>query len=302
MIDVILELVDIPVPTAFAGAKQNTRNMPPLVRQMTSEEDFSADEEALKIAGLTVDLAGDVTVGVAPSADLVCLANQAVVVTAGVASSADPAVVPLASYDGDVTAGVTSMEECVECEMVLSDCVCDYDDYHYDSHYDDCPGYYDYDAPDDYDGSYRDYDDYDGCGDNGDYDGDVTADVSSLKKYKGHDIIRSDVILPQTDSDESSAVLEISVLGAVGTGAVWSQTGGGGGAEGTKKDFIVDTGCQETILETSVGEQMCVANPRLVSADSSPLVAPHALWGHNTLELTDAFQRRPGCPTTETPL
>ena len=32
---------------------------------------------------------------------------------------------------------------------------------------------------------------------------------------------------------------------------------------------------------------MCVANPRLVSADSSPLVAPHALWGHNTLELTD---------------
>ena len=160
---------------------------------------------------------------------LASLANQAVVVTAGVASSADPAVVPLASYDGDVTAGVTSMEECVECEMVLSDCVCDYDDYHYDSHYDDCPGYYDYDAPDDYhdyDGSYRDYD---GCGDNGDYDGDVTADVSSLKKYKGHDIIHSDVILPQTDSDESSAVLEISVVGAVGTGAPWSQTGGGGG-------------------------------------------------------------------------
>ena len=83
---------------------------------MTSEDDLSPDEEVTadpkfrdtfvggptstspKIAGLTVDLAGDVTVGVAPSADL------AEVVTVGVA--------PLADYDGDVTAGVTSMEEC----------------------------------------------------------------------------------------------------------------------------------------------------------------------------------------------
>ena len=103
----------------------------------------------------------------------------------------------------------------------------DYDDYHYDSHYDDCPGYYDYDDPDDYQdyhGSHRDYDDNDGCGDYGDYDGDVTADVSSLEEYPRHDVIRSDVILPQTDSD----VLEISVVGAVGMGAHWSQTGGWG--------------------------------------------------------------------------
>ena len=45
MIDVIQEPVDIPVPTGFAGAKISTRNTSPLVRQMTSEEDLSADEE-----------------------------------------------------------------------------------------------------------------------------------------------------------------------------------------------------------------------------------------------------------------
>ena len=62
--------------------------------------------------------------------------------------------------------------------------------------------------------------------------------MSSLEEYPGHDVIQSDVILPQTDSDESSAALE---------------TSGGGGAEGTEKDCIVDTGCQETILGVSVG-------------------------------------------------
>ena len=89
IIDVIPEPVYIPVPTGFAGDRTSTNNTPPLVWQMTSEDDLSTDEEvmadpkffrdtfvggptstALKIAGLTVDLAGDVTVGVAPSADL----------------------------------------------------------------------------------------------------------------------------------------------------------------------------------------------------------------------------------------
>ena len=42
--------------------------------------------------------------------------------------------------------------------------------------------------------------------------------------------------------------------------------GGGGGAEGTVKDCVVDTGCQETIIGMSVGERMCVADPHLVSA------------------------------------
>ena len=62
----------------------------------------------LEIAGLTVDLAGDVKVGVASSADLAgeaaagvaSLADPAEVVTAGVASSADLA--------GVVTVGVAS--------------------------------------------------------------------------------------------------------------------------------------------------------------------------------------------------
>ena len=80
MIDVIPE--DIPVPTGLAGATNSTNDIAPLVRQMTSEDDVSADEDVvsdskfcdtmvggptstpLKIAGLTVDFAGDVTVGV----------------------------------------------------------------------------------------------------------------------------------------------------------------------------------------------------------------------------------------------
>ena len=61
---------------------------------------------------------------------------------------------------------------------------------------------------------------------------------------------------------------------------------GGGGADAAEKDVIVDTECQETILGTSVVERMCVTKPRLVSADSSPLVAPHALWGSDALDLT----------------
>ena len=32
--------------------------------------------------------------------------------------------------------------------------------------------------------------------------------------------------------------------------------------------------------------QMCVADPRLVSASSFPLVAPHALWGCDALKLS----------------
>ena len=151
---------------------------------MTSEDDLYADEEVvaeskfcdtvvggptstpLKIAGLTVYLAGDVTVGVASSSDLsgdatvgvassadlagdvsvgvVSSADLAGVVTAGVTSSTDPdevttGVEPSITLDGEVTAGVAYMEEYAE-----SDCVCDYDDYFYDGQYDDRPDYYDY--------------------------------------------------------------------------------------------------------------------------------------------------------------
>ena len=44
--------------------------------------------------------------------------------------------------------------------------------------------------------------------------------------------------------------------------------GGAEGAEGTVRDFIVDTGCQDPIIGTSVGERLCVVDPHLVSAGS----------------------------------
>ena len=87
----------------------SANNMPPLVRQMTSEDDLSADNEvvadskcrdnvvggptstSLKIVGLNVDIAGEVTVVLSSPAD------RAGDVTVGVASSADLA--------GDVVLG-----------------------------------------------------------------------------------------------------------------------------------------------------------------------------------------------------
>ena len=75
-------------------------------------------------------------------------------------------------------------------------------------------------------------------------------------------------------------------MGTVGTGATWFLTGW---AEGTEVEFMIDTGCQVTILVTSVFERMCVADPRfrrrlrpcgrrLVSADSSPLMVRGELY------------------------
>ena len=67
-----------------------------------------------------------------------------------------------------------------------------------------------------------------------------------------------------------------------------------GWADGVEVDFMIDTGCQVTILATSVFERMCASDPRvrsqlrpcghrLVSADSSPLT----VWGD--LEMTVVF-------------
>ena len=72
--------------------------------------------------------------------------------------------------------------------------------------------------------------------------------------------------------------VEAIVVGAVGS-APWFLTGWTNNIE---VEFMIDTGCQETILATSVVERMCAADPqvrsrmrpcarRLVSADSSPL-------------------------------
>ena len=72
---------------------------------------------------------------------------------------------------------------------------------------------------------------------------------------------------------------EAIVVVAVGSAAAWFLTGW---VEGVRVDFMIDTGCQVTILATSVFERMRVYDPRvrsrlrpcgrcLVSADSAPL-------------------------------
>ena len=64
---------------------------------------------------------------------------------------------------------------------------------------------------------------------------------------------------------------EAIVVGAVGSAAPWFLTGWAGEVE---IKFMIDTGCQVTILATSVFERMCTSDlcgRRLVSADSSPL-------------------------------
>ena len=73
--------------------------------------------------------------------------------------------------------------------------------------------------------------------------------------------------------------VEAIVVGAVGSAAPWFLTGWTNNIE---VEFMIDTGCQVTILATSVVERMCAADPqvrsrmrpcarRLVLADSSPL-------------------------------
>ena len=84
---------------------------------------------------------------------------------------------------------------------------------------------------------------------------------------------------------------EAIVVGAVGSAAPWFLTGWAGEVE---VEFMIDTGCQVTILAASVFEHMCTSDPqmrarlrpcgrRLVSADSSPL----AVKGE--IELTIVF-------------
>ena len=60
--------------------------------------------------------------------------------------------------------------------------------------------------------------------------------------------------------------LEAIVVGDVGTGAPWFLTGW---AEGTEVEFMIDTGCQVTILVTSVFERMppAIGIDRLIPAD-----------------------------------
>ena len=78
------------------------------------------------------------------------------------------------------------------------------------------------------------------------------------------------------DTTEGDAIM----VGAVGSAAPWFLTGWTNDVE---VEFMIDTGCQVTILATSVFKRMCEVHPQLraelvpctqclVSADSSPLL------------------------------
>ena len=82
-----------------------------------------------------------------------------------------------------------------------------------------------------------------------------------------------------TVSKEDSAEGDTIMVGVVGSAAPWFLTGWTNDVE---VEFMIDTGCQVTILATSVFDRMCDIHPevrnglvpcaqRLVSADSSPL-------------------------------
>ena len=72
---------------------------------------------------------------------------------------------------------------------------------------------------------------------------------------------------------------EAIVVGTIGSAAPWFLTGW---AHDVEIEFMIDTGCQVTILSTMVFQRMCTVNPavrsalqpchhQLVSAESSPL-------------------------------
>ena len=82
------------------------------------------------------------------------------------------------------------------------------------------------------------------------------------------------------------------MAGAIGSVAPWFLAGW---AHDVEIEFMIDTGCQVTILSAMVFQRMCVVNPevrsalqicrrRLVSADSSPLTV------QGQLELTSCFR------------
>ena len=82
-----------------------------------------------------------------------------------------------------------------------------------------------------------------------------------------------------TDGTEDTEDGDVIMMGVVGSAAPWFLTGWTNDVE---VEFMIDTGCQVTILATSVFEKMCKIHPqvksglilctrRLVSADSSPL-------------------------------
>ena len=79
------------------------------------------------------------------------------------------------------------MEDCGKRDVVRSDYIDNYDDYHYDCQHDDCHSY-DPEYDDYHD--HHEYDDYGGPDDWGTYD---------MEEYQERDVMLSDVVPPQTD-------------------------------------------------------------------------------------------------------
>ena len=85
--------------------------------------------------------------------------------------------------------------------------------------------------------------------------------------------------LMEDDMEVNSSEEDAIMVGTVGSAAPWYLTGW---ANDVEVEFMIDTGCQVTILATSVYEKMCEIHPeveleltmctqRLISADKSPL-------------------------------
>ena len=75
-------------------------------------------------------------------------------------------------------------------------------------------------------------------------------DLNCVRAPASVDVFPEDQELPGENN-------EAIVVGAVGTGAPWFLTVW---AEGTEVEFRIDTGCQVTILATSVFERMCASD------------------------------------------
>ena len=133
----------------------------------------------------------------------------------------------------------------------------------------------------------------------------------------GRQDLMCDVITPQNvrtdDQRLSPEEEEAIVVGAVGSAAPWFLTGW---ADEVEIEFMIDTGCQVTILASSVFERMCASEPQvrarlppcerqLVSADSSPLsvkgeiIAPVSVRSSSGIRLGSCSLVEPSGGVTE---
>ena len=112
-------------------------------------------------------------------------------------------------------------------------------------------------------------------------DPDVIRRISDTELMPAPSMYSPDTVIEAVDTDNTEDPEEgdTIMVGVVGSAAPWYLTGW---ANNVEVEFMIDTGCQVTILATSVFNKMCDIHPevrkglvpcaqRLVSADSSPL-------------------------------